>query len=525
MKGLNTTTLYKVVALTCRGSKHAILTLALTSMLTVPIAAFNVSHANWLNDKMQQLAIGMGNTTSPAAYSTTSRHLLSGGSVYAHTKIFNETLISFTPPNISGGCGGINMFFGAFSFISAQELIQLFRAVAANAAPLLFMMALQAIDPQLAHVIESFQTLIRKLNDMLSDSCRLAQGIVNDTADAIGLNKEYRAGTYSLSQDAKSAWDSLFPEDESPLKTAQKIDKDESKRQGFYGNLIYHALTRDKVKTMFGTGAGTSAQIAQQLMSITGTIITTPTKDSGQAASASTTNGTNAISQTVDLNEVGPTLTLASFVDEASGLTSKGKGSSVGSKILKCDDETDCLKPEPATWDRGSSVPDFKTYVEKMLCGSSTASCDDGAILSLATNGEKRGLTDSEKSFMASMPGGIGAYLNRMAALSVGSSGTTGGPAEFVRQTSGAIATEMAIDMLHQAISTVWNSLAAVKSADKKTAYEMIARAKHNIDTDAVGLRAKYGNLADIQDKASKIMELMMSANTSAMLNQSISRD
>ena len=75
----------------------------------------------------------MLNHTAPTAHLGQRRGVLTGGSVNARNRIMNESLWHFVPPSFDAGCGGIDLFAGSFSFISAEQFQNLLRAIAANA--------------------------------------------------------------------------------------------------------------------------------------------------------------------------------------------------------------------------------------------------------------------------------------------------------------------------------------------------------------------------------------------------------
>ena len=105
----------------------AAVTLAFAA-LTVP----SISHAD-IQDELDSFFGEMSNATSPGVFETQRRGVFSGGRYTTKSKIFDENLISFAPPSWKGGCGGIDMFNGSFSFVSAEQIVQLLRQVAANA--------------------------------------------------------------------------------------------------------------------------------------------------------------------------------------------------------------------------------------------------------------------------------------------------------------------------------------------------------------------------------------------------------
>lgn len=152
------------IGLTCIGANAGSLTSVLDGMLT--------------------------NVTAPDVVSTQFRGAISGGSVYIRTPVDVLQLVSIDPPRFSAGCGGIDMYLGSFSFITAEKLTQFIRSVAQNAAPLAFKMAIDATFPQLGNVLDKFQAMAQKMNDAQTNSCEMARGMIDasksNPAGAIG---------------------------------------------------------------------------------------------------------------------------------------------------------------------------------------------------------------------------------------------------------------------------------------------------------------------------------------------------
>ncbi|MCV5433856.1 conjugal transfer protein TraH, partial [Escherichia coli] len=89
-----------------------------------------------------------------------------------------ENLVSFAPPSWKAGCGGVDLFGGWIFLINADQIVQLLRAVAANAKGYAFQLALDNVFPDGAKWIENFQKKVQALNQHLGNSCQLAQGFV-----------------------------------------------------------------------------------------------------------------------------------------------------------------------------------------------------------------------------------------------------------------------------------------------------------------------------------------------------------
>src|SRR3989338_10843702 len=72
--------------------------------------------------------LGMAhNVTTGGGYQDQTGGFYTGGSVFARGKVNNTDLLSIQMPHYRAGCGGIDLFMFGFSFINAQEFIQLLR--------------------------------------------------------------------------------------------------------------------------------------------------------------------------------------------------------------------------------------------------------------------------------------------------------------------------------------------------------------------------------------------------------------
>ncbi|MBQ1557090.1 MAG: conjugal transfer protein TraH, partial [Pseudomonas sp.] len=67
----------------------------------------------------------MSSVTDPQAVSTLRANGFYGGQVSVRPISQNFTVIQFSRPKIDAGCGGIDAFFGSFSFINGEQFQQL----------------------------------------------------------------------------------------------------------------------------------------------------------------------------------------------------------------------------------------------------------------------------------------------------------------------------------------------------------------------------------------------------------------
>ncbi|MHB8890391.1 MAG: conjugal transfer protein TraH, partial [Acidobacteriaceae bacterium] len=93
------------------------------------------------------------------------------------TPMSGANVISFSPPNISAGCGGINLYMGSFHFINGQQFMALLRTVGQEALGYAFELAIQAMCHQCGALLSAIQKAISDMNNALRNTCQLAQGV------------------------------------------------------------------------------------------------------------------------------------------------------------------------------------------------------------------------------------------------------------------------------------------------------------------------------------------------------------
>ena len=130
------------------------------------------------------------NTTGPTAFQGQASGHWTLGNLYLRAPVRSEQIATVNLPSFRAGCGGIDAFAGAFSFIDSDQLIAFGRAVAQNAAGFAFELALETISPVIAETMAKLRALAQWVNDRNLNSCETAQALVgavwskNDRASA-----------------------------------------------------------------------------------------------------------------------------------------------------------------------------------------------------------------------------------------------------------------------------------------------------------------------------------------------------
>lgn len=247
-----------------------------TAVLIVCIATG--SNAASLNSVMDGM---FANVTSPNYVSTQLRGSISGGSIYIRSPVSNIQPFVIDPPRISAGCGGIDLYLGSFSFITAEKLTQFMRSVAQNAAPLAFKMALNSITPMLGNVLDKFQQMAQDMNKQQADSCAMAHGFLDGAKSPEEVFGRVASSTTAAIDSAKGWAEGFFgavtANQDQPSKEAAKVQglktADGKAAVPNQGNITWNALqsTRSSVATLNITDDDTISK--QLIMTMIGTRI------------------------------------------------------------------------------------------------------------------------------------------------------------------------------------------------------------------------------------------------------------
>lgn len=131
------------------------------------------------------------NYTRPTAYQGQMGGYVTLGSLYVRTRPRNSGLLNIQLPSVRAGCGGIDIFGGAFSFISKEELIQLGKAIMQNATSYAFELALESLSPQVHEQMAKLRDLAQKANAMNINSCETGQLLAGSLWAEVDGNTQY----------------------------------------------------------------------------------------------------------------------------------------------------------------------------------------------------------------------------------------------------------------------------------------------------------------------------------------------
>ena len=220
------------------------------------------------------------NTTGPTAFDGQASGHWTLGNLYLRAPVRSESIATVSLPSFRAGCGGIDAFAGAFSFIDSDQMIAFGRAVAQNAAGFAFELALETISPVIAETMSKLRALAQWVNNQNLDSCETAQALVgaawsrNDRASAAicaaigtrqGIFSDYAAARHGCGADGKR--NSTLAAASGPLKDQAPVNV----------NYAWRAVRASSF-------LGSDQDLGEFAMSISGTVIVTAPVSDGDAS-------------------------------------------------------------------------------------------------------------------------------------------------------------------------------------------------------------------------------------------------
>lgn len=251
------------------------------------------SHSDMMEKMFEGLDEDVGNVTAARAFNSQARGGFTGGSISMRSPIQAINLVSFDPPRLSAGCGGLDMYGGSFSFIDLDGLIDLFRKIAANAKGLAFKLAIDYINPALGKAMQDFQAKLQSLNQMMKNTCAVANQVVNFATDPKARTK--------MIDDAAEGWSAAKGFMTDPMAAMQTTYADPTQQSTEandandpdLGNLTWKAIRNTQAGSMLpelltysNPDDQTLASNDEILMTLIGTVIMDKQKGASQGGVA-----------------------------------------------------------------------------------------------------------------------------------------------------------------------------------------------------------------------------------------------
>jgi len=265
------------------------------------------------------------NTTGPTAFEGQASGHWTLGNLYMRAPVQSERIASVSLPSFRAGCGGIDAFAGAFSFVDSDQLVAFARGIAQNATGFAFELALETISPVIAETMSKLRALANWVNNQSINSCEMAQSLVgaawstNDRASAAicaaigtsqGIFSDYAAARHGCGAGGRR--NSTLAAATGEMEDVVPVNV----------NYAWRAVQES-------TFLGSDTQLGEFAMSITGTVIVT-----APATDASTDTPTVRVLEPLALDR------------EITEVLMEGGGDL---PVYDCDTPDECLNPSLGT--------------------------------------------------------------------------------------------------------------------------------------------------------------------------------
>jgi conjugative transfer pilus assembly protein TraH len=282
----------------------------------------------------------IGNYTVPGAFRGQTFNTYTGGSLFMRSpnKVYQLAAIQF--PSAKAGCGGIDVFGGSFSHISAEEFKNMLRNITAALPGIAFQLALEAVSPLLGGLTKWAKGLETWINNARINSCETAKAIVSTAAESAGYSSQETCADLAIEMGLESDRDAArrrcATDRPSILASARSSgDANVRNKAPFVGNLTWKALQY--------TGSYLDDQERELIMSIVGTVIFYP-EDANR-----------------DPEPIAPTI---SSISQLLYGQAAGTGTNVTQHLLRCNDYSNC---DVVTLNTGYTHTPFTARVETMM--------------------------------------------------------------------------------------------------------------------------------------------------------------
>lgn len=157
------------------------------ALVSLPLLfAAPAGQAGFLQDFYDE-AGAQTNYTAAGLYASSTMSLVTGGRFMMKVPREDFHPYYLQAPSLSAGCGGIDVFLGAFSVPSKEEFLSFLRSIGTALPGLAFQLALQSLAPDLNEQVSQFRDMLMKLSKDMGDSCQAAQTILDATGASAWL--------------------------------------------------------------------------------------------------------------------------------------------------------------------------------------------------------------------------------------------------------------------------------------------------------------------------------------------------
>lgn len=262
--------------------------------------------------------------TSAGLYASSSMDLITGGRLVVKVPRRDFQPYYLQAPHLKAGCGGIDVFLGAFSVPSKEEFVNFLRSIGTALPGLAFQLALQSLAPDLNEQVSQFRDMLMRLSREMGDSCHAAETLLDSTGASGWITGMGQRARNALRSSGKA-------EDQSDAAAMTRADGSKvlsnvPERKDSEGNVLEAAELNLTWALLKGGKSALSTDRKEVMMSLVGSTIYVK---SGEGAD-----------MTVEERSLAPLDLLSLMLGETSSAALPADA-----EVYRCDETDQCLNP------------------------------------------------------------------------------------------------------------------------------------------------------------------------------------
>lgn len=222
--------------------------------------------ADWLDDWFEQHT-----TSSPNYFEAQKRGYLTFGSFSARTGVGERIpLVTIELPRVRGGCGGIDLFLGGFSFVNPDYLVQKLQNLIQAAPVVAFNLALKVLSSSLADEVKWVEDVVNFLNQLQFDECKFLQPLMVKNVEGSTLWEKVQ---YVTQQVRKGYHELFYGGEQEEIKTGRY---DEAKKQELLQECpaeVQEIWNKGSFLVWAGDMAGVPVELVKAVRAFTGDVV------------------------------------------------------------------------------------------------------------------------------------------------------------------------------------------------------------------------------------------------------------
>ena len=234
-----------------------------------------IAEADWLDDWFEQHT-----TSSPNYFEAQKRGYLTFGSFSARTGVGERIpLVTVELPRVRGGCGGIDLFLGGFSFVNPDYLVQKLQNLIQAAPVVAFNLALKILSSSLADEMKWVENVVDILNQLQFDECKLLQPLMVENVEGSTLWEKVQ----NVARQVREGYRGFFYEGRKEDIEAEKYD--ETKKQELLQECpaeVQEIWNKGSFLVWAGDRAGAPAELIKAVRAFTGDVVVAGSAGGGE---------------------------------------------------------------------------------------------------------------------------------------------------------------------------------------------------------------------------------------------------